>query len=352
MRYFPPVFMSLAVLPFVLGILAADAQVLGGLSKQLATLFYSSAPGTITHSEVKAQEGSHVFQARYTFEVDGLKFEGSWQRDSERGSSEASAFDELKSRFPVGASVPVFYRSGTPADSVLRRGIGADGLFFLLFMTMLHLMVLGFVLAVVREWKDALWKVRATKRAGRAHVTLSDTHPLLFGILASSLTAFACFIVLSLLRNSRVWWALILLAWVLVVGVGMFVARRVGARTKAGHDDLILDPRAQSISLPELGDRGKRLDVPWSQIQAISVESRVIRTRKGRSRTQFRPVLELMSTRGPGPREAVSPWGDQHRAEQLAAWLRPRVECGALTAPPVKPPAPAPQREAPRKKKG
>ncbi len=144
---------GLFLLPFLLFFLFLDGFVLSGLVRQLRSSFYSSVPGTITRSEVVLNESSNYrFEVRYTYEVDGQTYLGDSYRYSPWGSSEASSFDELASRFPQGASVRVFYRPGSPGDAVLLRGMqGVDVLVLLLHLGLIG----GGVFLVTRYRKKA-----------------------------------------------------------------------------------------------------------------------------------------------------------------------------------------------------
>ncbi|HLM43474.1 MAG TPA: DUF3592 domain-containing protein, partial [Myxococcaceae bacterium] len=154
------------------------------VARQFLTARYSSVPGTITRSEVTespSTEGStYRFEVRYTYEVNGREYMGT---DASHSLADGYASSReprtLARRFPVGVTVPVFYRPEAPEVSVLLKGTQASDLFFLMFMTPFNSVMLAGWYSVTKP----LWRrtrrpdnpVGATFKEGRTHVPLTGT---------------------------------------------------------------------------------------------------------------------------------------------------------------------------------
>lgn len=93
----------------------------------LKTNGWPAAAGGIVESKVTATPGTdhdYTVDVRYSYEVDGQKFEGDKLRyGNESHDSRTSAMEE-QSLFAPGKEVQVYYDPKTPSRSVLIKGIG------------------------------------------------------------------------------------------------------------------------------------------------------------------------------------------------------------------------------------
>lgn len=322
--------LALFLLPFALPLMLMDGYLLVGIAQQLGTTLYASTTGTITRSDVEPNEmRNYHFQVAYTYEVEGRTYVGDSYRTSDWGSGDSAMFNELKARFPVGATVPVYYWHGAPGTAVLLRGVQGLDLFVLLFLVPFNFGILGGVVLLVSQWKRAGEGVRAHERDGRTHVRMSDMSPVVAGLVASAIAAFAFGIGLAPAGGMQVSLPLALSAWAVVVGVGVVFAKRRRVKWDAGDYDLIIDPRARSLSLPAMHERKERLDVPWSRIRSISVDKKRNTDSKGKGTSvSFLPTLEFTDDRGTVRRELLASWGTPERAGSFAEWLESQVERG------------------------
>ena len=129
-----------------LGTLLFDGFLIWYCCQQTLALSWPTAPGTITHSEVKAEtdsEGtSYKPDVRYRFVVNNVEYSGEGIRlfPAAMGMAHAEA---MVRRYPVGKQVPVRYRPQSPDWSLLEAGIGPMEAFLALFLTPFNVIMLG-----------------------------------------------------------------------------------------------------------------------------------------------------------------------------------------------------------------
>lgn len=330
MRQVRSVFLIALMLPFIFGIGMMDFFFVGGVIRQAATALHPSVLGTLTHSEVTDGSSNHL-RVRYTYEVDGRAYEGTRYRAYDIGYNDSFALEGLRALLPpVGSSVEVFYQPGAPQESVLVKGVEPLEFLVLLFTTLFNIIVLVPFLMAVRSLRRGPEGVHSFQRAGRTHTNLVTFSPLESGLLVSGIANVGTMIAYGKidggLQPSPL---LITLLWGVVLGSGIFVGMRRRARWKAGDYDLIIDPRDRSISLPPIFGRKQRIDVAWSQIHSLVVESSSSRDSKGKVSTTHRPVIKFIEDGGEVRSEALG-WGSSgSRASELIRWLESRIERGS-----------------------
>ncbi len=315
-------FIVLAAVPLSLAVLGFDAWIAYDFARQVQSSDYPSVTGTITHSQVKARRtgsrGSvrHVLDLRFVYEVEGRKYEASRVRFLSGSSSDEPGI--LARRYRVNSDVQVFYSPRDPSAAILQPGANGGDVLSLMYPGLFNLLAL-LCWSLVGMMRHADSAVPAFEREGRTHVTLTALSPSVVGLFASgagllvgSIAAFAGYTP-SLGKALALWGAVLALG-----GAAAWVQR---FRLRSGVRDLVLDERARQLSLPAVEGRRRRLDVPWSQVAAVTLETR------GQQKKAYRPVLELTGPRGVRRSEPIGGWTIYpERAGRLADWLRARIE--------------------------
>lgn len=319
----------LVAVPLSLLALGFDAWVAYSFARQAQSPRYPSVMGTITRSQVRTLRGGtrqrntyFSYDVRFAYEVEGRKYEGDRLRFYSEGDFEDPGV--LARHFRVNDSVPVFYRPGDPTDAILEPGVkGTDVLALMTpgFLNLLALLCWSLAGALRRDEST----VPAFEHEGRTHVTLPALPPGAIGLLASMACMFLGKIVVHSGASISVTGALG--CWAASVAVGLAAAWVQRWRLRSGALDLILDERARQLSLPAMQGRWRRLDVPWSQVVAITRETR------GQVKKAYRPVVEFKDARGAFHREPIGEWTMYpERFQPLVDWLGARVKPGERRA--------------------
>ena len=126
-----------------------------GLAKARASTGWPTAPGTVVASSVERQESrrnrktSVTYHAgiRYEFQVGGATFNGNRVAYGDYGSSSVSHARGIVDRYPMGRSVTVHYKPGSPEECLLEPGM--KGQTFVLPGIGLIFLLAGLFMAVV-----------------------------------------------------------------------------------------------------------------------------------------------------------------------------------------------------------
>ncbi|WNG62157.1 DUF3592 domain-containing protein [Archangium gephyra] len=316
--------MLLLILPIVMApVLVLDGWILHMLARQSLSASHPSASGTITRSQVVSSDDTYGFEARYAYSVGGQAYEGSRSSHGEWSSSNRGRVEDLARRFPVGASVPVFYDPESPGDAVLITGVDGMYLFLLLFMTPFNMVMLMGVRHVLRSGEEG--RLGVFKRAGRVHVRLTDEmSPLAVATIAVGGASFVSIFVLGIVMSLYPSLVAAVLTWVAVIATGVICARRQHAKLAALDSDLILDERNQMLSLPARDGRGKRLSVPWSKVKSVFLDKRTHEFSDEGTMwlsTSWCPTVVISAK----PNQTLAQWSDEHKAALLVKWLQARL---------------------------
>jgi hypothetical protein len=307
------------VLPLSLIPLGLDVWAVDSFVQQARAAHRPRVMGTITQSTVTTSRGnkgttSHHFLVRYTYVVEGRGYEGTRVRYILSHGDPAS-MRNLEGRFPRGSRTEVFYHPEDPSDAILQPGLrGAD---FLLLMPLgvLHLLVAALAFLVLREPA----KVQSFEREGRTHVTLVAISPPAVGLMTLAGALMAGLLAWTMGAEPSVAGALLL--WLVSFALGAAAMRAQHFWLSLGTRDLIVDARTRTLSLPALLGRSQRLDVPWSQVVAITVETREL----GAGKKAHGLVLELRLSAGMSRREVLCELQPPDKVHALADWLRSRL---------------------------
>jgi hypothetical protein len=334
MRYSNLGCLALMLAPFAYGLMSFEASLLHILSRELYSTTYPSVMGTMTTRGVETLQ--------YTYEVDGRTFQGDNYHYSVRTSSDSAAW--AGPEFRVGSPVRVFYRYGSPWESVLVKGVQGRTLLLLLGLTPVNLALFVGLFLAVRSMRKSRLGVPVFERNGRTHVRLTDKTPFLMGLAGAGAAALVLCIAIGFVMGLDAPVPAVVMAWGFAVAAGVVADRWWQAKLDSGLHDLILDEQARTLSLPATHGRSTRRDLQWSDIQSVILDKETRRSSKGSISEHFRCMLRLP---GASRAELVQEWqGDPDRAANLVNWLQARLGLDESTL--VAPPAPAP---APKKKK-
>lgn len=313
---------------------AADYFTVSSMVLQMQMESWPSVQGTITRSEVDAVRSNKTttygLKVAYTYSVDGQQYEGSKARPSMWRTGDRGFAEELVARYPLGATIPVYYRPGQPSEAVLETGMDGSQLFTLMLLMPFNLVMLWLGTLVVGAWKPEPPLLSTFFREdGSEYVTLEGPWTATWVSLVLVGTSLACVALAGLTVGLHAPLPVAVGAWGVVIVSGVLVGRWSHARVKAGHYDLRLHPQERSLSLPPFSERKHRLAVQWRDVRSLRVEPQAP-TRKGGQVSRYHLTLELSTADGGGRQEAIAGFPRQEQAEALAGWLRTRLELGAV----------------------
>jgi hypothetical protein len=325
--------LTLMLAPFAFGFATFELGLLHSLSRELYSTTYSSVMGSVT------TQGTETLS--YAYEVDGHAFQGDNYRYTVRNESDFKAW--MGPEFSAGSPIRVYYRRGAPWESVVVPGVQGRTLLLLLGFTPVNLAIFGGLFLMVRSSMKSRLGVLAFARNGRTHVRLTDRTPLFVGFWGALAASIALAIIVGVVLGLDAPLTAVALAYAFAVAAGGGAAMWWQSRLDSGDYELILDERAQRLSLPPMYDRTIRRELEWGAIQEVILDKET-RSGKGGFSEYYRCMLRLP---GGSRAELVAEWkGDQDRAANLVNWLQARL--GRDQSMLVAPPAPAP---APKKKK-
>lgn len=307
--------------------LAADVWLGPMLVRQWQTRSYQTAEGTITVSQVEETPGqkrrSYAFHVHYFYEVDGRRYDNTEILSSPILMNRSRAL-ELRERFPLKATVPVYYSPRNPWASVLLKGVQGTDLLWLLILFAVHLFAGGFWYAFARSLERRSDRLGAFVLHGRTHVPMSLGLDAGAGV-AGGMLVVGLFLLFILELSPPV--GPMALLWVVALGAVGFTTWRWREARRSGALDLILDERHERFSLPPMFGRTQRVHFPLSRVLALRIdqEQKVVGKRK-QVVTTYKPMLILWDAEIEGGREelTLAEWKDPERAEALVSWLEQR----------------------------
>jgi hypothetical protein len=90
---------------------------------------WPAAAGRIVESKVTSSPGAHhdyTVNVRYSYEIDGQKFEGDRLRFGNKSYSKWTSAKKEQALYPPREEVQVYYNPTNPSQSVLIKGIGVS----------------------------------------------------------------------------------------------------------------------------------------------------------------------------------------------------------------------------------
>jgi len=313
-------------------VIFSDTKIAPNTIKQIRSQNYTAIDGRVVESRVisnPGKKGSLIYGALidYQYEVGPVVYGATRLRYDALASSDKRRADEIVRKYPEGP-VRVFYNPQRAGDAVLERGVGGETLMLILILTPFHLLMIG-------SWAASLTWLRYKRRspvAGGASISrlaagtrirLSKiTSPETAGLALLGLSFGAIFIV-GLTTNFHPPLQTISAAWItILVGAIGFGAQR-WLKIHSGDEDMIIDERARTVSLPPTFGRKNRVTINISNIQAVAVEKLGHSTGKGRTTYSYAPALRLKKQSGIDT--TLVDWLDEPRAAAFATWLRQQL---------------------------
>ncbi|WP_163866606.1 DUF3592 domain-containing protein [Myxococcus eversor] len=325
-------FFLVFVLPWVTMTAAFDYLAASNLVRQARTASWPSVQGTVIRSEVTSvrsnKSTNHGLKLAYTYSVDGQSHEGSTVQITESMSGDRGVAEEQMARYPVGASVPVYYQPEQPSEAVLKAGLDSSELFLFMLMTPFNLIAFWLGRAVVGSWKSEPPLLSTFAREdGSECVTLEGPWTAALVSLVLFGSAVVCFLLTAGTMGLDAPLPVGVGAWAVVIACGVYAGRWSRARERAGHYDLRLIARSRSLSLPPYLKRRHRLDVRWSDVLSLRVEPQ-LRKPPAKEVGSYQLTLEFSTGDGEVRQEAITSFYQQDKADALAHWLRKHLKVG------------------------
>lgn len=256
------------------------------LAEQVLAGSYASTTGVMTHAEVARDHSGgdggpptvvYGPSLEYRYTVDGVEYTGTRYQAINIHDQNRSRAEAIVREHQPGTEVTVYYDPGNPQTSVLNREV--DGLWW--FLVMFAMPFLGTMIAFWWAGAVSLWHrlarpaaagVVLKRDAGRISACVAG-QPLVFvGILWGCLTALPLTIAIGFtaaVTDPPI--LLVQLAFLGILAGGGLGALWAWWMNRNGHAWLIIDPAAQQITVPAIGDRKEPLTLPVHAVSSISV---------------------------------------------------------------------------------
>jgi len=308
----------------------ADVSLAIGAARQLHTRTYATTsaeviPGPPTNLRYRNTILRGPTLA-YSYVVGGETFQGHRVRalpTSPRAESAAAGAH-------VGERVAVFYAPENPRDAVLRPGLDAGDVFLVLFLLPFNAVALALLRAARRAARrssprDTTGGLRVVEVGWSTRVLPEIYGPaataILWGGIVSFLLAVAGDYFFGFDPPARI--AAADVAGVLAVAAIAYLD--AAARRRVGAGELVIDGNARTIRFP-LDQRGAFTEpIPWSAIEAVKVETKMVAWSTGTSGYYW--VSAIRSER-PRLRVRSTIWTDKDAAERFRGWLEAHIGLG------------------------
>lgn len=325
-------FFLVFVLPWVGMTAAADYFAASNLVRQAQTENWPSVQGTITRSEVvetrRNKSTEYGLKLAYAYSVDGQPHVGSKVQSTQSMSGNRRFAEKQVARYPVGTRVPVYYQPGQPSEAVLETGLDSSELFLFMLLIPFNLIALWLGRAVVSSLRPEPPLLSTfTWEDGSECVTLDGPWTGTLVSLALFGSAVVSFLLTAGTMGLDAPLPVGVGAWVVVIACGVYAWRWSRARVKAGRYDLRLNARSRSLSLPPYLQRKHRLDVRWSDVQALRVDPQ-LRKPPGKEVSSYQLTLAFSTDDGEAREAAITSFTRQDQADALAHWLRKHLKVG------------------------
>jgi hypothetical protein len=303
---------------------------LAGEIRSVCALGYPTAKGTIGVSRLARRTDSDgtsfAAEIDYVYTVDGHDYAGNTVRyQTMTGWSKTYAESDVL-KHPSGSETLVRYNPSNIKDTVLEAGISGGDLVFLLFIT-------PFVAAAIYLWLSVIvFIVSPGKPAGGAPIRddgttirafLPRASAVMYVLLAVGAGAMVELGIVGLATWMNPPIGVIGICFALLVGAAWATYRWRTQRRELGLDDLVLDRRTCTVTLPANFGRKRPLSLAVGDLTGIEVDLVAKAYSDGGKQRSYAvslksPGLDALSAR-------LIDWYNKDSAEAFASWLRERL---------------------------
>ncbi|USO00160.1 MAG: DUF3592 domain-containing protein [Phycisphaeraceae bacterium] len=305
----------------------------GSAMKQVHAESYPTVEGQVTAARIDESsdgEGGTTYQPAitYTYRVAGTPFENDRVRYGQVGSSDRRDSKKVLDRFPVGATVDVYFNPDNPADSVLTPGVQGVDLFSLLFLTPFILVAVGLWTGIGYSVKERIRPpsaggVRLLRREGRIHIRPGGFPPIAAAGVAALATSFVSIFIVGFGFGFNASMAVLGVTWAVVLAASACAYITTARRLGSGARDIVIDEAAGTIRLPATEGRAEPLTIAFDDLRDLEIRERIRKGDDGEA-TEYRPtVVHVSRETGRQRREAMVSFTRARRAADLADWIAP-----------------------------
>lgn len=311
--------------------LAADGFLGHTMAMRLLAMGYSTAPGVVTHSELKSSQdekgGTHYnahlqFQfslGERTYVSKDYQFGGGWTGGSKKAR-------RLVKEHRVGKQVTVYYHPEDPTRAVLHRGFDGGELFLFVFLAPFNAVMVAFWgVAHHRRWRRRVFALpvgaELSARGGRVVLVLplSACLPVVVGAAVAAVIGLILSLGVGVVTGMEPGLvASSVSAGLVVVGGALAYGK---SKLREGWGDLTVDTQNQTLTLPVGFERMAPKRIPFAEVKGVEVEVVVVTLEDCVPRTTYAASLVLADSR----RERLEEWRDRAKAAELGQWVSARL---------------------------
>jgi hypothetical protein len=309
--------------------LGFDGAVMFGAARQLAALRYPRVTGQITHSAVHSESGSdgdtYRAQLKYTYSVNGVRYDGDTHRYGAMSSNDGNAARIVKEH-PVGKSVMVHYNPSSPGDAILKPGLEGMDLFMPMFLMPFNVVML------CGGWFGWHWLRRSkqvtpfagfavTRQEDRLRVCLSDPRLGVAAVAAGGVSFILVFVVgFSTGFNPPMW--LMIAAWGLIGAATVAGYRRDHWKVGSAPRELVLDTFGDRLELFRKSRLVPAIVVAGAAVRDVDIKTIETKDSEGDIQRKYEAALIHAGPDGEDVRELLGSWSEEAKAKTLAHGLR------------------------------
>jgi hypothetical protein len=313
-----------------------DAGHVSSASRQIAATGYATTSGRVLRSRVYSRRTESIIpldlyrpEIEYSYEVNGRSFHGSRYRFGDMSFVDGSA-DSIVATYPAGAEVAVFYDPNDPAESLLRPGLMGVDLFDAMGLFVANVMALAVWRYLLQhcppeESPPIAGGARIVDDAGQVRVCLSTFSPPAAALAAAGATLGAALLAVFLTVGSNPPLSIMVVAWILICGAGIWGYRAQAKRLAAGEYDLVIDKSKSTVRIPRTMGRKEEMKLAVASIIRLDVEAIAKRAGKGMA-YRYTPVILFTSDDGRQQKESLVELSSAARARALAGWIGERLQ--------------------------
>jgi Protein of unknown function (DUF3592) len=308
-------------------VLFIDVGMMHSTYRQWDSQYYQAVSGRVVDSQVTVHHGkgtSYSAQIDYTFEVAGREFTNNRIRYGATTSDPASA-NAMVNAHPDGSAIQVYYNPRRPEESLLSPGLNGTDLTMALFLTPFNAVMFS-----LWRWVGGALRRRMSPQvaggvriirggmATRARLPAYDAVLLGLGTAGGLGFFWTIFLAIVAHMNPPVSFVSLVIGVTVAAGLGVYFRRR--HQENSGIFDLVIDPSARTLGLPQTHGRRQAMTIGLGDVKSLTVEKIAHRGGRGGTSYSYAPTLHLRGEKA-GPQK-LGDWTDKLKAEGFAEWLR------------------------------